>query len=79
MTQGRKMRRTVSFLGWITLALALALVMLGLASWPPSGLMFALPYFFLIPGAILALIGGLLLRAGRQPSQPTPPETKTPP
>jgi len=23
-----------------------------------------LPYFFLIPGAILALIGGLLLRAG---------------
>jgi hypothetical protein len=64
MTQGLKMRRTVSFLGWITLALALALVMLGLASWPPSGLMFALPYFFLIPGAILALIGGLLLRAG---------------
>jgi hypothetical protein len=63
------MRRAVLVFGWITLVLASVLILLGVASWPPGGLMFALPYFFLIPGVILAIIGGLLLRAGRRPSR----------
>ena len=69
------MQHTVSLFGWIVLALALAIILLGLASWPPGGLMFALPYFFLISGFILALIGGLLLKVGKQPSQSERPES----
>ena len=38
--------------GWFFLAAAAVLVVLGIASWPPGGLMFALPYFFLMPGVL---------------------------
>jgi len=63
------MRRAASILGWIALVLAAGLILLGIAAWPPGGLMFALPYFFLIPGLILGLIAVLLLWIGRRPSK----------
>jgi hypothetical protein len=59
------MRRAASVLGWISLVLASALILAGIASWPPGGLMFALPFVFLIPGVLLAIFGGLLVWAGR--------------
>jgi hypothetical protein len=37
------------------------LVVLGIASWPPGGLMFALPFVFLIPGIQFGLIGSALV------------------
>ena len=65
----RRMRRAASILGWIALVLATGLVLLGILAWPPGGLMFALPFFFLIPGVILGLIGLLLLWIGRRASK----------
>ncbi len=41
--------------------MAAILILLGITAWPPGGLMFALPYFFLIPGIFFALVGGGLL------------------
>jgi len=35
--------------------------MMTIASWPPGGLLFALPFFFLIPAIIFGIAGGLLL------------------
>lgn len=59
------MRRVSRVLGWIALGLASALILLGISTWPPGGLMFALPFVFLIPGVFLALVGGILLWAGK--------------
>ena len=55
---------------WIILVMAAALILLGIMSWPPGGLMFALPYFFLLPGVLLGLIGGLLLWVVNKSSNP---------
>lgn len=63
------MRRSLYTLGWVMLALAAPLLLLGYLTWPPGGLMFALPYLFLIPGVPLALVGALLVlicRGSRQ-------------
>jgi len=38
--------------------------------WPPGGLMFALPFVFLMPAAVLWVVGLLLLRLGRAPATP---------
>ena len=62
------MRRTASVLGWISLFIAAGLIILGILSWPPGGLMFALPFFFLLPGVALALIGGVLVWLGGRSS-----------
>lgn len=59
------MRRAARIAGWILLALAGGLVLLGLFSLPAGGLMFALPFVFFIPGALLAVLGGILVRLGR--------------
>ncbi|MDP1890891.1 MAG: hypothetical protein Q8K55_08345 [Gemmatimonadaceae bacterium] len=60
--------------GRILLVLAALLVVLGIVSWPPGGLMFALPYVFLMPGVVLAVVGGVLLWLGRRPgSSPVSP------
>ena len=40
--------------------IGLLLSLLGVLALPDGGLMFALPYFFLIPGIALTLIGGIL-------------------
>lgn len=64
------MRRVASMFGWIALALAVVLILLGIFTWPPGGLMFASPLVFLIPGVFLAFLGTLLLWLGsrRPPS-----------
>jgi hypothetical protein len=67
------MRRVVRGLAIVALVLAALLAMLTLAAWPPGGLMFALPHFFLFPALLLAAVGGiplLLTRAPRGPSAP---------
>jgi vacuolar-type H+-ATPase subunit I/STV1 len=48
-------------LGWTSLVFGILLCLLGLASLPPGDLMFALPFFFLMPGIVLTMLGGLLL------------------
>ncbi|MBM3908009.1 MAG: hypothetical protein FJ363_08010 [Gemmatimonadetes bacterium] len=69
------MRTAMRIIGWIALALSAVLVALGILSWPPGGLMFALPFVFLIPGlALLALAVLLLWLSGRAsaPSESSP-------
>jgi hypothetical protein len=61
------MRRVARAVGWILVVLGGLLVLAAVATWPPGGLMFALPFVFLMPGALLAAIGGLLLLVGREP------------
>jgi hypothetical protein len=58
------------------LMLAAGLMLLGILSWPPGGLMFALPFVFLIPGFLLGLLGGVLLWHGSRvpPGKPSNPE-----
>jgi len=51
-------RRAAAVLGWILLVISAGLILLTILSWPPGGLMFALPYLFLMPGVVFALIGG---------------------
>jgi len=60
------MRLVATVIGWVFLVIATALVFLGIASWPPGGLMFALPFVFLIPGIMLAVLGAVLVRLGRR-------------
>lgn len=55
------MTRVIRALGWIALGVAVILAVLGLASWPPGGLMFALPFVFFLPAVILGLLGAVLL------------------
>jgi hypothetical protein len=59
------MRKVSRILGWIALVLAAICVALGLVTWPPGGLMFALPFLFLIPALFLGALGGVLLWIGR--------------
>jgi len=44
--------------------IAAVLIGLGAVTWPPGGLMFALPFLFLMPGVVLAVVGGILLFIG---------------
>lgn len=59
------MRRVARGLGWMALLLAGLLGMAGVASWPPEGLMFALPFVFLIPAVGFGAAGALLLFFGK--------------
>jgi hypothetical protein len=45
--------------------MGLLLCLLGVLALPDGGLMFALPYFFLIPGIALTAIGGLMIFLAR--------------
>lgn len=56
-----KARMIFQAIGWISLVLGILLCLLGLASLPAGGLMFALPFFFLMPGIVLTILGVLLL------------------
>jgi uncharacterized protein (TIGR03382 family) len=60
------MRLVATVIGWVFLVIATAFVFLGIASWPPGGLMFALPFVFLIPGIMLAVLGAVLVWLGRR-------------
>jgi hypothetical protein len=62
------MKRAANLLGWIALFIAAGLILLGILSWPPGGLMFALPFVFLFCGVALALIGGVLVWFGGRSS-----------
>jgi hypothetical protein len=70
------MRRIECVIGWIVLVLAAGLILLGIMSWPPGGLMFALPFVFLIPGFFFGLIGSILLWHGSRVSAGKPPESE---
>lgn len=61
------MRSCAHVTGWLALVGAAGLVLLGLLSWPPGGMMFALPFIFIIPGIFLAIVGGVLVWVGRRP------------
>ena len=60
-----RMKKVFRLLGWMFLILGLALDLLGALALPDGGLMFALPYFFLIPGITLTAIGGFMLLLAR--------------
>jgi hypothetical protein len=64
------MKTLARVLGWIAVVLATLLTFAGIAVWPPGGLMFALPFVFLMPAAVLWAVGWLLLRLGRAPENP---------
>lgn len=56
------MRRSgLRILAWTMLVPAGGLILIGILCWPPGGLLFALPYLFLIPGCLLGLVGLILL------------------
>jgi len=61
------MRRFASILGWVAFAAAALLILAGLSAWPPGGLMLALPFVFLLPGAMLGVLGILLIVLTRRP------------
>ncbi|MBU4524941.1 MAG: hypothetical protein KUA37_17765 [Desulfomicrobium sp.] len=55
-------------MGWFLLLAGGALCLMGLMTLPDGGLMFALPYVFLIPGLSMVFFGFLLLRIRRRES-----------
>jgi len=67
------MRMLVVIVGWILTALGGLLVLAGLLSLPDGGLMFALPYVFLLPGLVFVGLGALALRFRQQKP---PPDSK---
>lgn len=69
------MRLLARVLGWILIALGGLLTLVGLMTLPPGGLMFALPFVFLMPGALFLVIGALLVRLGREPVRPRDDDT----
>jgi hypothetical protein len=55
------MNHITQWIGWILMAIGGVLTLVGIATWPPGGLMFALPYVFLLPGVPLAMLGAVLV------------------
>jgi hypothetical protein len=55
------MRKFLMIVGWLLAVVGCLLVLLGIECLPPGGLMFALPYFFFIPGFALLVSGGIVL------------------
>ena len=60
------MHHVCTVLGWLLALGAGLLVLLGVLSWPPGGLMFALPYFFFFLAALAGLPAALLIWLGRR-------------
>jgi hypothetical protein len=60
------MRKIIRVCGVISAVVAAILGLLTALSWPPGGLMFAMPYFFLFPGVIFACVGIVLIIATRK-------------
>jgi vacuolar-type H+-ATPase subunit I/STV1 len=56
-----QVKKAFRFMGWMFLIMGLLLCLLGVLCLPDGGLLFALPYFFLIPGIALAAIGSLMV------------------
>lgn len=55
------MRKLARALSWLMLSFGLLLCLFGILALPDGGLMFALPYVFLLPGIAFAGIAGLVL------------------
>jgi membrane protein implicated in regulation of membrane protease activity len=55
-------------MGWFLWFAGGALCLMGLMTLPDGGLMFALPYVFLIPGLCMVFFGFLLLQIRRRES-----------
>lgn len=66
------MRKLFRVVGWLSAVIGALLCLLGLLALPDGGLMFALPYFFLLPGLVFSIGGALLLRATRRVSDASP-------
>jgi hypothetical protein len=62
-------RRILRAVGVLALVLAGIFTLLGIAAWPPGGLMFALPYVCLLFAVLLVLGGVILLLLTRVPGQ----------
>jgi len=60
------MRKVARVLGGGLLVLSALLIVVGVMTLPSGGLMFALPYVFLMPGALFGIVGWVLLRLGRE-------------
>jgi len=69
------MRRVLRGIGAIFLLFAVLLGLLALVSWPPEGLFFGLPFFFLMPALLLGIAGGLF-RLSTRPPKTLPPSEK---
>ncbi len=77
------MHRVLTVTGWLLALCAAVLVLLGIASWPPGGLMFALPYLFFFLAALAGLPAALLVWLGRRlsgkrPAAPPPSRPAAP-
>jgi len=60
------MHLLVTILGWLLVSCAVLLFLLGIASWPPGGLMFALPFVFFLSAALVAPFAIGLIWLGRR-------------
>ena len=56
-------------IGTLCLMIACLSAILGVISWPPGGLMFALPYLFFVIAAVFGMVGVLLLLFVQLPKQ----------
>jgi hypothetical protein len=65
------MRKAARITGVLLLVLAGLLGLLGIWTLPQGGLMFALPFFFLFPAAVFALLGLILIFVTREPKKLT--------
>jgi hypothetical protein len=65
MVMQAPMRKIVRFTGLMILILGLALCLFGVLALPDGGLLFALPYFFLVPGIVLTASGGFMVLLAR--------------
>lgn len=70
------MRRVRRVVGITFIAIAGVLGLFALITWEPGGLLFALPYFFLWPALLFAIVGFLLLFSTRRPRGATPVDTQ---
>ncbi|OGP92521.1 MAG: hypothetical protein A2Z19_00365 [Deltaproteobacteria bacterium RBG_16_54_18] len=70
------MRKILRGVGIFFLIIAVPLGIMTIASWPPGGLFFALPFLFLIPAIIFGMAGGLLLLLTRKPRDLPPAQER---
>jgi hypothetical protein len=67
------MRRVLQGVGIVFVIIAASLFLLTAVTWPPQGLFFGLPFFFLIPALIFGIAGGLSLLLTLVLQGPPPP------
>jgi len=61
------MRTACRALGALSLALAIFFLLVTVATWPPGGPLFALPYIFLLAALVFGAVGVVLLMVGQPP------------